>query len=161
MIGKEDYVTPKPGILTTYNGSFDLDNLYKEIKKWFKNNNYKLYEKEYKEKRRAHGDELIIDILSERKIDDYIKFHINVKFLMIHLKKLSKESYIGNVHCNLKGYIEFDYNKKWQINKLKEFLMFIYNNFIIKGKIQNVYEDKLYDEVLKVEDLIKRNLGMI
>ena len=161
MIGKEDYVTPKPGIIITYSGSFDLDRLYKEIKKWFKNYKYFSNEKEHKEKKQAHGDELIFDFIAERKIDDYMKFRINLRFLMINVKKLNKDSYIGDVHGNLIGFIELDYNNKFQYNPIKKFFFFIYNNLIIKNKLENHYEVKLYNEVIALEDLIKKHLGLI
>ena len=161
MIGKEDYVTPKPGTIITYNGTFNLDKLYKEAKRWFRDNNYLFSEKEYKEKVWAHGNELKLDFIAERKIDDYTKFWIKANFLMLNVKKLSKDVYVGSFHLNIIGHIEFDYNNKWQYNPIKKFFFFIYNNLIIKHKIESVFELKLYNEVLQFEDLIKRNLGML
>ena len=161
MIDKEDYVTSKAGIVIKYNGSFDLDKLYKDIKAWFDNNSYDFDEKEYKEKRQAHGDEILIEFICERKIDDYIRFNLRIKFLMLNVKKLSKGHYIGNFRANIAAFIEFDYNNEWQYNPIKKILFFIYNNFIIKNKIESVYEDKLYNDVLSFEKLIKEHLEML
>jgi len=161
MVDKNDYVTSKSGIVIKYNGSFNIDKLYKDIKAWFDNNNYDFDEKEYKEKRQAHGDEILIEFICERKIDDYIKFNLRIKFLMLNVKKLSKDHYVGNFRANISAFIEFDYNNEWQFSPLKKFLFFVYNNFIIKNKIENVYEDKLYGEVLNFEKLIKEHLGML
>jgi len=161
MIGKEEYVTPKPGIIITYNGSFNLDKLYKDTKKWFKSHEYLFTEKEYKEKTQAHGNEIKIDFIAERKIDDYMKFNILANFLILNVKKLSEDTYIGNLHLNIIGYIDLDYNNKWQNNPIKKFLFFIYNNLIIKNKLENLYDVKLYNEVLDFESLIKKNLEML
>ncbi len=161
MISKEDYVTPKSGIILRYNGTFNLDKLYKDSKKWFYNFNYDFSEKLYKEKQKAGGDEIEIDFESERKLDDYTKFNIKTHIFILDVKKLSKDTYIGNFKANIVAYIELDYLNKLQFNPLKKFLFFIYNNIIIKNKIEGVYEDKLYDEVLKFENVVKENLGLI
>lgn len=161
MIGREDYVTPKPGIVIKYNGTFNLDKLYKEAKNWFDDFNYRFTEKEYKEKQKAHGNEISMEFLSERNLDGYTKFRININFLMLSVKKLSKDTYTGNVRINIISYLEFDYKARWQYNPFKKFLFFVYNNLVIKNKIQSVYGPKLYNEVLKFEDLIKNNLGML
>ncbi len=161
MIGKDDYLTSKKGIIFRYNGTFDLDKMYKDTKSWFDDFNYDFDEKEYKEKRQAHGDEIKIDLLAERKVDDYAKFHINVNFLILNVKKLDKKNYIGDVKVNVVSYVELDYNNNWQYGKLKKYLFFIYNNILIKNKIENVYEEKLFTELASFENVIKQHLGLI
>ncbi len=161
MISGKDLVTPKLGILIKYNGSFNLDKLYKDAKAWFNKYKYDFTEKEYKEKQHPISGELQFEFNGERKVDDYAKFNITIKVLIIGLKKLDKNTYIGNFRVNLIAHIDLDYSEKWQYNPFKKFLFFIYNNYLIKNKIQNVYEDKLYEEVLDYETLIKTELGLL
>ena len=156
MIGKEDKVG---GMGVKYNGTFNLDKLYKDAKNWFRNYKYDFTEKEYKEKKQAHGDEIIIEFIGEKDVDDYARFSISVSIFITGVKKLSKDVYIGDFRANLKVSLNLDYNNEWQYNKLKEFLFFIYNNFIIKNKIEN-YEGKLYGEFIEYESLIKKILGL-
>src|SRR3989344_3844735 len=161
MIPKEDYITSKAGIILRYNGSFNLDKLYKKPKNWFKDFNYFFSEKQYKEKTKAEGNEIEIDFIGERKINDYIKFIIEVKIFITEVRKLSKDTYIGNFKGNIIAKIDLDYDNKFQYNPFKKFLFFIYTNLIIKNKIDDVYEGKLYNEALKFEDLVRENLGLI
>lgn len=161
MISKEDYVPSKAGILLRYNGSFNLDKLYKQAKNWFNKFNYFFSEKLHKEKTKSEGNEIEIDFIGERKINDYIKFIIEVKFFITEVRKLSKDTHIGNFKANIAARIDLDYDNKFQFNPFKKFLFFVYTNLIIKNKIEGVYEDKLYSEVLNFEDLVKEHLGLI
>ncbi len=161
MIGKTDYVTPKSGTIITYNGTFDLDKLYKDSKLWFKKFSYEFDERLYKEKDLPEGNEVEIRFEAARRVDEYVKFHINAHFHLLYVKKLSKDVHMGNFKVNIAAFVELDYKNKLQYNPIKKFLFFIYNNFIIKYKILNEYENKLYEEFLKFEDLIKENLGLL
>ena len=161
MISKEDYVTSKAGILLRYNGSFNLDKLYKKAKNWFNDFSYFFSEKQYKEKTKPEGNEIEIDFVGERKINDYIKFIIEVKLFITEVRKLSKDTYVGNFKANIVSKLDLDYDNKFQYNPFKKFLFFVYTNLIIKNKIEGVYEDKLYSEVLNFEDVLKEHLGLI
>lgn len=161
MIEKQQYLTPKPGTLIRYNGSFNLDKWYSEAKKWYKELNYIFNEKYYKESIKPEGNEIEIQFFGERKIDEYARFHINVVVWMTNIKKIDKGMYMGNFKANLISYFELDYKNKLQTNPLKKFLFFVYNNFVIRNKIKDSYEDRLYDETLLLENLMKKNLGLI
>ena len=153
--GQKDYVTPKQGLVLKYNGRFDFKNLYNSSKEWFKKNNYIFTEREYKQKEVATGTEFRIIFESERKIDDYASFNINVLLIIPSAVKMS-DKYSGNIHVNVTAYILLDRKNRWQSSSLKSFLFFFYNNLIIFNKIKNVYEDKLYAEVLELNDIIKK-----
>jgi len=157
--GQEDYVTPKIGFLLKYKGEVDVKKMHNSIKSWFANNKYDMAEKEYKEKSGAAGKEFNLIVSGERKIDDYVSFNINVHTLIISAKK-TENKYNGNTQVRISSYVKLDRQTKMQSNPLKLFLFFFYNNFIIKDKIQNVYEDKLFSEVSELMSLIKSYLKM-
>lgn len=157
MIKKEDYVTPKPGLLITHKGKFDLDNLYKEGRSWFKARKYDFNEKDQIEIVKPEGNELRVRWLAERKIDDYVKFHIQTRFFMLELKKTG-ELYNAKLKINIAAYVELDYRGNWGRNLIGHFLFYVYNNFIIKKKIENVYEVKLYNETSEYINLLKKIL---
>jgi hypothetical protein len=144
---QKDYVTPKQGLIFTYRGIFDLKKLYSSSKDWFRANHYLLTEKEYKEKAADLGSEFNIILEGERDIDPYSKFVIAPQILILNAKKI-KDKYHGKLKMNIAAYVLLDRKNKWQTNPVKAFLFFFYNNFIIKSKIQNIYEDKLYNELL-------------
>ena len=160
MIKKEDYVTPKPGILITHRGKFDLDNLYKEGRLWFKARKYDFNEKDHVEFAKPGGNELRLRWFAERKVDDYVKFHIRTRFFMLELNKV-KELYSAKLKINVVAYLELDYRGNWSRNLIGHFLFYVYNNFIIKKKIEKVYEVKIYKEMLEYTDLLKKILKIL
>ncbi len=153
--GQKDYVTPKQGLILRYNGVFDLKKIYNSSKKWFNDNKYALTEKEYKEKPTSVGSEFNMVLESERDIDDYAKFFISLHIFIIDAKK-ADEKYNGKIKINISAYVLLDRANKWQTNSIKTFLFFVYNNFFIKDKIQNVYEDKIYSELMNIISNIKK-----
>jgi len=155
ITGQKDYVTPKQGLILKYQGTFDLKKLYNSSKEWFKKNNYVFSEKEYKEKPVETGTEFILKVQGDRKIDDYTGFNISLSTLIRDTKKMNGK-YKGNLHLNASAYVLLDRENRWQTNSIKKFLFFFYNNFILKNKIINVYEDKLYTELTDLINNIKK-----
>ena len=89
------------------------------------------------------------------KIDDYSSFHISFQIYTSNAVKTDGK-YSGNLHMTVSAYILLDRKNKWQYSPLKSFLFFFYNNIIIFNKIKNVYEDKLYAEVMELVNNIKK-----
>lgn len=156
---QKDYVTPKQGLIVKYQGEFDLKKLYGSLKDWFKRNGYALTEKEYKEKPGVTGTEFNLILNGERKIDDYSSFNIDLQMLILNAR-LVGQRYNGKSKTNVSGYILLDRKNKWQGNPLGAFLFFVYNNVIIKNKIENLYEDKLYSEILDLINNLKEYINV-
>ena len=157
--GQKDSVTPKQGFILKYKGTCDIKKLYKSSKDWFAKNNYKFSEKEFKEKWGPTGTEFKIHLEGERYVDEYLSFNIKIVFFIIDAKKIN-EKYKANVHVTADAHLLLDRKNKWQGNSIKSFLFFIYNNFIIKNKIENVYEDKLYAELMELINNIKQHIKL-
>ncbi len=159
MIGKEDKVLPGSGIRINFNGKFNLDSLYKELKGWFDKNKYDFTEKEQTVKDKDSGKEIVVKWEAERKVDDYAKFDIRIDFFLENLNKV-KEGVEGKVKITFFAKIILDYKNKFGYSKLSKLMFDIYNNLIIKGKIENVYEDKLDREVKELFNLTKEKLEL-
>lgn len=156
MIETEDYITPKQGTLINKKGEFDLEKVYKKAASWFPTRLYDFTEKEHTHKDKPQGFEILIKFEGERKVDDYVKFHIHTTFLSIGYREKK-----GYLKINIKAYLELDYRKRWEINFFTKFLRFIYNNYIIKHRIKTVYEGKLYSEMVEYTSIIKKELGLL
>ncbi len=154
MIGKKVKVTGGPGIQIRYEGVFDLDRLYKESKDWFSDNDYDFQEKEYTDKVKDKGHEIVFKFIGEKEVTDYFKFNINAEFNLTEVNSMSDNLVKGKVEIFLKADLELDYRNKWQHTKFLEFLFKIYNNYIIKERIHD-YADKLEEEVIELQDLIR------
>ena len=152
--GREDYVTPRSGLLIYHDGFFDLDGIYEKMKKWFSMRRYDYVEKEMQIKNKPQGREYVMGLWGEREIDEYFKFHVRVQIFSIRTGKV-KDGNIGWVKINVQAYIELDWTKRWQGTPWKRFLFYAYNNYVIKDRIQRVYENKLYGELLEVVSIAK------
>jgi len=151
-------IHPSKGIVIRYKGIIDIDSLYKDVKSWFKKNDYDYFEKENTEKNKPQGNTLIIKMRAERKVDDYVRFDIGVDFdEILRVKKVNK-GYSGDARIIIRAEMIFDYYNNW---KTIPFLFYIYNNLIIKKKIYTFYFPKIYNEMMDLNSLIKKDLGLI
>lgn len=155
IIDQKDYVTPKNGLVLRYKGTFDFKKLYNSSKEWFDKLNYDFNEKEYNEKPTAAGTEFKLVFEAKRDINEFISFQISPTLHFFDVKKSDGKNY-GKIKIKIPAYILLDKENKWQSNPFKKFLFFFYCNFTIRKEIENVYEDKLYSEVLDFINTLKK-----
>jgi len=144
-------------------GVFDLKYLYRMMKEWFKDNNYTYIEKENTTNIRDKGAEIKLCMIGERKVTDYFKFEIEVRFLIIRTQQVkvkNKPMYQGDLKAHIKATLHIDYRNMWAKNKFSKTLRYIYNNFLIKNKIENVYQPALKFEGDDLFNVMKECLGM-
>lgn len=158
MIGKEYYLTSKLGLIIKYDGLFDFEKLRDEVVDWFERKQLGPTIKEYTIKEKQHGKEVEITYNGEREVDDYAKFHIDMKIEVWKMKKQGALDH-GYLMIKIAAYIELDYKKKFD-SKAGKFLMSIYNNNIIKDKIKNYYEPKLDSELSEIYNITKEVLEL-
>ncbi|MBI4159174.1 hypothetical protein HY500_02855 [Candidatus Woesearchaeota archaeon] len=154
-IPKKDVITPSNAIVIVREGPFDAELYYSTIKNWFDKRMYTFTERENTEKYRAHGNELNIKLDGDKKVDDFVEFHIETFALCREYKKKH-----ANVKINIVAYLDLDYRNQWQDTPFKRLLFYLYINFLIKGKIKHYYETNLYLEMMELIGDMKRTLGM-
>src|SRR3989338_11379589 len=146
---------------------FDMDELYKLMFKWFSTHNYDFQEKEYIEKVQGDGSKsLEIGWMSYRKISDYIKFRIDIKFLIlglttveIEVDRMKRKTNSGDIEMRFDAYIETDYEGKWESQPITKFFREFYNKYIIKGRMEG-YEVQLHEELYELMGEIKAFLNL-
>jgi len=130
---------------------------------WFNENNYIYVEKENTTKEKDKGVEIKLKMNGYRKVTDYFKFEIDVKFLITELQKVKmkdKELDKGILSAFITAKMHFDYRHIWTKNKFSKLLRFIYNNFIIKNKIVDVYSPALKFETDDLFNIMKDALEL-
>lgn len=145
---------------------FDMADLYKAMFRWFSQHNYDFQEKQYYEQATPKGKHLEIGWESNRKISDYIKFHIDVKFLIFGLESvevevgnLKRRTNKGDVEMRFTAWLELDYEGKWEGNAFIKFLKETYNKWVIKTRIED-YEAELHEELYEFMGEIKSFLNL-
>lgn len=144
-------------------GVFDLKELYKGIKGYLNNLKYTVYEQDNQTKIKSKGNEIIVELEGDRKVDDYVKFWLNVHIFIIeakHVKIKGKDLLKGNLQITIKSDYELDYENKWVHSKFADLMHKFYRKHIIKDKINTIYEGKIYGEVINLLDLIKEILDL-
>lgn len=161
---QRDYVAQ--AIKVKQKSVFNLDELYSVLWSWFELNTYDFQEHEYRDTDTAKGKNLEIRWYAEKKIDDYIKYVIEVTFFVIgyegveiekeggHKEKTGK----GEVEIQLDAYLEKDYEDRWT-GPVLLFLREVYDKFIIRNRIEAL-EGDLHDELYKFMDEIKAFLNL-
>ncbi|MFA5175840.1 MAG: hypothetical protein WC413_01085 [Candidatus Nanoarchaeia archaeon] len=156
MIKPKYNVLPGTGIQIKKKGLIQFNSLYKDMKSWFDEHRYDFHEREHTEKDKGLGREMRIILEGEREFNDYTKFFLKVEFFVEGLRKVDgKET--GNIKITIWAWIVLDYRKKWQTTAIGKFLMYLYNNYIIKGEIVGPYEAKLKADAYALQNLAKEH----
>ena len=137
-----------------YHGVFDLSRLYSEMKGWINANDFDFEEKEHADKVKDKGHKIKYVLLGEKKVTDYIKYHVNIEINAVEVNSLYENLVSGKLDMVINSNLELDYKEKWGISKMAKFFFNIYNTYLIKNEIDN-HHDKLYDESLNLQDLAK------
>ncbi|MEM4703295.1 MAG: hypothetical protein QXP53_02320 [Candidatus Pacearchaeota archaeon] len=149
-----------------HSGIFDFKNVYNFIFEWLRSLEYVIIEQKYSEKIKPEGKEIEISWLCLREINDYFRFRIKLGLRILKMVdvevtedgvKIKKNK--GDMELKFSGFLEKDYENKWESNPISKFLRGLYDKYIIKTKIDS-YEDKLAEEVNETSEQIKAYLSL-
>ena len=155
------------GLVVKSQTIFSLDELYKMLYRWFEEHRYDFQEREYKEEDKGNNKkDLYLQWHAERKIDDYMKFVIEINFFIRGVQGIEVErggvkvdTNKGEVEMKTTAYIFKDYDNKWEKSPVMRFLREIYDKKIIHGRIEG-YETELHEEVNIILDEVKAFLNL-
>ncbi|HII15181.1 MAG TPA: hypothetical protein HA362_02615 [Nanoarchaeota archaeon] len=144
----KNYVIKKAGIL-------DFGGMFALISEWAGQYHYDCIEKKHSEKAGATGTYIESNWYLERKVSYYVKFIIEIEFLVRDMAPVVVETHDGRKLKRDKGRVEVIFNSRMQKNYLKnfssrpgefsDFIRVIYEKYIAKQRLK-AYEDKLEDE---------------
>lgn len=137
-----DYVIP--ALKVSQEAIFEFDELYKMLKKWFSDHNYDFFEREYLDTREEGSVSNSIKWEAERKVDEYTKFHIEVRLKCDNVKQVIKKdrkAVKGILVIKFECFLEKDYEDNWEKNFMLKFMRAVYDNFLLRGKFDKYAED--------------------
>ncbi len=137
-----------------HSGIFSFSGFYKFCYNWLtEDGGYFIVEDTYSEK--INGDSKDIDISwkGTRKVTDYFKFEVKVKFKILGLKKvevtrsngIKEKTNQGNIELKITGTLIRDYQGKFESSGFQKTLRGFYEKYIMKSRIDEM-EDKLIDD---------------
>jgi len=161
---QRDYIAS--GIKVKQKSVFNLDELYSVLWHWFEIHGYDFQEHEYRETKVPDGSNLEIRWYAEKKVDDYIKYVIEVTFFALGYQKveIEKEGGVkektgkGEIEIQMSAYIEKDYEDRWK-GPVLLFFREVYDKYIIRKRIEAL-EGELYDELYRFIDETKAFLNL-
>jgi len=147
MVEKEKIFSSK----VKYGEIFNFAEYYKFCHDWLEDEGFWLVEDKYVEKLKGDAKEIDVEWSCTKKITDYFKFEVKVKFKVINMKKI-EITYNGNkintnkgtVETNVTGTLLRDYESKFEQNGFLKFLRGVYEKWVIPSRVEEL-EDKLAD----------------
>ncbi len=146
MAEKEDVFSSK----IKYDGYFKFSDFYKFCYEWLADEEgFSVEEEKYVEKVKGNSKDLEIEWSGKRKVTDYFRDKIKVKFRILGLTEVEVnkagtkvKTNKGSVEISMKGTVERDYKGKFETSASKKMWRGIYEKFVISSRIEQI-EDKL------------------
>ncbi len=158
-------LTIASGLKIKQRSVFNLDELYKTMFRWFELYGYDMQELEYKDSMEGNAKHLEIKWKATKRIDDYIQYIVITNFLILGLESVEIEqdgiktkTNKGEVEINLTGFLEKDYEEKWESGYAKV-IRDVYDKYVIHDRIDSL-SGELYEEIYKLIDEVKAFLNL-
>lgn len=136
-----------------YNGIFSFSDFYNFCYRWLtEETDLIIFENKYEEILTGDSKNIQIEWTGSKKLTDYFKFEIKVKFRILGLTKVEitqngtkVETNKGSVEIKVEGIIVKDYEGKFETTAFLKFLRSIYEKWIITSRI-NEFEIKIIED---------------
>jgi len=154
--------------MVKFSGLYDWQDVYSSIRGWFEDRKFDFDEKKVKFKYSSPlGYDSEITMAGVRKVDNFYLYSLQVAFKIwdfteVEAIKDGKRVKMAKARMEIKfdGYIELDYENRWQETAFGQKLFNFYWKYIIKGEWQLKHWDYLYYEMMALETMIKAKLKM-
>jgi hypothetical protein len=143
-----------------HKGPIDINNLFREIPKWFNGFQYDFWETGLTQKDTGIGKEYMSDWKAEREINDYVKFKIVMKLFLKDITEVTingEKTFVALTEIYFNSEMEKNYRKNFGPDKFQEIIRQIYERYIRYQDLLD-YEDKLAAECVDLVNLMKSNL---
>src|SRR3989344_6268907 len=124
-----------------HTGLFDFPAFYSYAHSWFVNEDYGVTEEKYSEKVSGNKRDLLIEWKASKKLSDYFKFEISVKYEISEMSEVeaeidgkTKKMNKGKVSAEIKGLLVKDHESKWETSAFSKFMRDFYNRYIIQSR---------------------------
>lgn len=149
-----------------HSGLWDFSGFYGYSHSWLKEEGYGVVEEKYSEKVSGNARDITIEWRATKKLSDYLKIEIQVRFEVKELvevevetdgkkKKMNK----GKVSVEIKGNLIKDPDSKWEGSASYRFLRDWYNKYIIPKRIDSI-EGKVEGDVKEFKEQLKSYLEL-
>ncbi|MBW2974458.1 hypothetical protein KY366_01955 [Candidatus Woesearchaeota archaeon] len=148
-----------------YSGLFNAKELFKIINKWCQDRNIHKKEDKCFEQSLPEGKDMEYEISPWKKISDYIRYIYRIRILFKEVKKtevIKEKKKVkadqGRILLYLDGFIEHDYEHRWDERPMFIFFRALFDRFIYKSYTER-FEHRLTHDIHDLYDEIERFLN--
>ncbi len=136
-----------------HDGFFSFKDFYKFCYDWLTEEfGLSLTEKKYAEKLKGDSKEIEVEWEGTKKVTDYFKWEVSVKFRVLDLKdvelvegKTKIRTNKGSIKVKVSGTLIRDWQGQFEKSSFRKFLRSIYDKWVIPSRVEEM-EDKLADK---------------
>ncbi len=155
--------TPKK---VKYSGLFSVAEVHKFLMNWFSNQNYDMVEELTEEQVLENGKQITYDYRPYKKFSDFAKSVIyikvefdNVQEVKVEIDKVTKKMNKGDITFTITGYVETDYENKWETKPFYYFLKVVFEKFVL-GSHRHYYESYVNKHCKLIIEEFKAHLNL-
>ncbi len=149
-----------------HSGLFDFPGLYSYSYTWFKDKSYGVNEDKYSEKISGNKRDLTVEWKATKKLSDYFKIEISVKFeitemteVEVEIEGKTRKMNKGKVTVEFKGTLIKDYDGKWETSAFSKFWRDVYNKYVIPSRVFEI-NNKVESDVRELKEELKAYLEL-
>lgn len=147
-------------------GIYNFKDLYEFLYDYLLDQNFDIFETKYTEKVEGESKNLEIVWTATREISDYFRIEIRLHWFVFGMKKIKvkkegKEITMdsGTIEIKMEGYLQKDFENRWENHPFWKFLRGLYDRYIIKSRV-NDHEIKVFEETNEVATQAKSFLAV-
>jgi len=145
----------------THHSYCDVVGALKAMPQWFNSMGYYFYEKGLSEKDIGTGHQVESEWTASREVTEYIKFEIDVRFLVRDIKKVvldtGEEVYWARLLVVIDSALVKNYRNRFGTRWYEEMMRQVYERFVVKEDVKK-YLGKIFVESTNLADTIKSYL---
>ncbi|RJQ19325.1 hypothetical protein C4580_05305 [Candidatus Woesearchaeota archaeon] len=156
---------PAFGTIIRHRGFFNYNELLTSIQGWYSQYDFTFQVSELKQKMGDTGFEVRGIYEADKKITNYIKYHIKIRFTILNMKDVElaedgkkKKMQEGTVWAEISSELETDWQGRYKGHKFTEWMGEVLEKYILKYKIADYYDDALTALCLSLAGSIKKAL---
>ena len=150
-----------------HSGLFDFPAFYSYAHSWFIGEQYGVTEEKYSEKLSGNKRDLLIEWKATKKLSDYFKIDIGVKFEIENMTEVEaeidgdrKKMNKGKASVEIKGLLVKDHESKWETSPFSKFMRDVYNKYIIPVRVSDM-NNRVEGDVKKFKEELKAFLELV
>lgn len=154
------------GEAVSFEGVFSLKDLLAAIKDWSDDKAYDLQEKKRTLSMKEEGKFGVIEFLDASPVSEYTKIAIKIKIelekvkdTLVEVHKKKKKLQQGKVSVKFEGFIETDYEGRWEKKPLLMFVRSLFDKYIYKT-ITHSNEGKLRKDIDSLKRAVAKHFNV-